>query len=673
MINTATAERISQQHERAALRRARYEHKNPARNRGGPGTPRTKQDQKRFIVWDGEGPQDAGYALFGNSEGMEIQHPYLGTEECLELIMETERLYPDSIHIGFGFNYDVSNILRELTWRHFAALRKFGRTIWRGWEIQHIPHKWFQVKHGSIVAKIFDIRSFFAGGLVSVLTEWNIGPWGDDDAYKDERRIVEIMKGKRSEFVYAEIDEIAAYMRLELKYTKALMNKVRQTFMDAGYLPRSWHGPGALARMALKRHKVYDAMATTPDEVRKAAQYAFAGGRFELVKAGLVEGPVYVADINSAYPYYATFLPNLARGKWRRTSHYEPGRFGVYRIRYSGVPTSFDVYPLFRRMSSGNVVWPYRTEGWYWSPEADLVKDDSAADFLDGWVFDEDDPTDRPFAWLNDYYRRRKILKNAGNPAQYTFKLIINSVYGQLAQRAGWDRKAYAGPKSHQLEWAGFITSACRAAVYRVARECGESLISIDTDGVTSAKPFALHDGNGLGDWELDKYDDGLFWQSGIYMLKTGNEWKKARTRGIPKGTYSAEEMLQCLESDTPLRLTKKVFVTYGLAANGNRDLLNTWQLEPHEFAFGGTGKRYHWASACSRTCHGKLHRLAMSQVQYGPFGDVESKRHYLPWLDTSERDIADTKFIIDSYSLFDANHLEEDEEWVREYQNLTS
>jgi hypothetical protein len=670
MIDTATAERYAQREERAALRRARYESQHPNRSRGGSGTPRSKQETKPFLIWDGEGPQDAGYALFGNSEGMEIQHPFLGTEECLNLIMEAEKLYPDALHIGFGFNYDVSNILRELSWRHFAALRKFGRTIWRGWELEHIPHKWFKVKRGGIVAKIFDIRSFFTGGLVSVLTEWGIGPWGESDEFKEERRIVETMKGRRAEFLYKEIDAIAVYMRLELKYTKVLMHVLRQTFKDAGYLPRSWHGPGALARMALTRHKVYNAMCSTPEAVRKAAQYAFAGGRFELFKAGLVEAKTYIADLNSAYPYFATKLPNLSKGKWRQSRGYEPDKFAVYRIRYSGKPDSFGLYPLFCRLPSGNVVWPYRCEGWYWAPEAQLVANDPAAEFLDAWVFDEDDPSDRPFAFLFDYYRRRKILKDAGNPAEYTFKLIINSIYGQLAQRAGWDRKAYTGPKSHQLEWAGFITSACRAAVYECAKASGPNLISIDTDGVTSSAPFSgIASSSNLGGWGLDEYDDGLFWQSGIYMLKRGDEWIKARTRGIPKGTYSAKEMLQCLETNTPLKLTKKVFVTYGLAAQGQRKLLNTWQTEPHEFIFGGTGKRSHWARTCNSTCSGKLHSLAMPQLQFGPFRNVESSRHYLPWLDTAERDVANQKYLIDSYTLYDANHLEEDEEWVREFQ----
>jgi hypothetical protein len=292
-----------------------------------------------------------------------------------------------------------------------------------------------------------------------------------------------------------------------------------------------------------------------------------------------------------------------------------------------------------------------------------LVADDPDARFVNAYIFDELDTNDRPFAWLEEYYRKRKVLKNVGNPAEYTFKLIINSVYGQLAQRAGWDRKRRTPPRSHQLEWAGFITSACRASVYRVARTCGDKLISIDTDGVSSLAPFGdVQCGDRLGEWDLAEYDDGIFWQSGIYSLREGDEWIKAKTRGIPKGSYTAEELLSCLASGEPLRLAKKIFVTYGLADAGRWEQRNTWQKEPHEYVMGGAGKRVHAPRACARDC-GDMHRLATLAPLYSQ-GDPMSKRHYLPWLDPPDR----YKETMDDLTWFDANHLDTDDEWVREY-----
>ena len=654
---------IVEKHERAEAlaraRRARYEaraRRGTSHGKGGG----THHAPSRFVFWDGEGPRDAGYALFGNSDGWEICQPWLTTVQCLDYILDHKLENSGTISTSFGFNYDVSMILRELSWRHFSALHKFSETVWREYELQHIPHKWFRVKRGGVTATIYDIRSFFAGDFPSALKQFGVG---------DEATLARIEEGKknRDSFRWSDIPGIRQYWQNELSTGVELSERLRTMFNDAGYTLRSWHGPGALARAALGRHNVYDAMCVTPVEVRMAAQHAFAGGRFELFRAGHARQEIYSADINSAYPYYAMDLPNLSCGKWRRTRKFEPGKFAVYHIAYNAKPDAYRAYPLFRRMASGEVAWPHRTEGWYWSPEAALVADDPDAKFREGWVFDEDDETDKPFAWLAEYYYRRRRLKDNGNPAEYTFKLVINSVYGQLAQRTGWDRKTRRAPRSHQLEWAGYITSACRASVYALGRKHGDQLVSIDTDGVSSLSAFHnLDSGNQFGEWELTRYADGIFWQSGIYTLKTEEGWVKARTRGIPKGSYTHEELLQCLAENRPLELSKKVFVGYGLAVNGRRDELNTWVSEPHSFAMGGAGKRIHFPGACRTMCD-NMHRLAMVTPLYGPDGDAMSLAHNLPWL--AEPD--DLRITMDDLMLFDADHLDPDEEWVREYANV--
>lgn len=644
-------------------------------NRGKSKVQRTNDRimDKQFIMWDGESPRDAGYALFGNSAGYEICHPYLSTVECLDIICETEAEFPDAIHIGFGFNLDVSYIIKDIPRRFQSVLHSTGRVVWEDWRLEHIPHKWFRVRHGGIDATIYDIHSFFAGSYVNSLLQFDVGT-----SEQISRLITE--KARRSEFVWAEIDDIRQYWKLELDLGPELACALRES-LNAGsrYIPRSWHGPGAVARMALSRHKVYDAMAETPYDVGLAARYAFAGGRFEQFLAGHYHGPVFEADINSAYPYYATMLPNLAKGKWRKGKRYEPGKFAVYHIRYEGIPNSEMVYPLFKRQEDNQVCWPYRVEGWYWAPEAELVADDKHAEFVESWVFDEDNPYDRPFAWLAEYYHNRKAADRSGSIAAFAFKIIINAVYGQLAQRAGWDKKHRKSPRSHQLEWAGYITSGCRAAVYKAAISAGDKLISINTDSIQTLCPIDFVDNGGaLGQWKIKEYDEGIFWQSGIYYLRQplgyddslGYGWDKGKTRGIPKGSYTPEQLLECLAADEPLRLNKKVFITYGLADQGQWERRNTWTIEPHEFEFGGSGKRRHNRgvnnSYCDSQCTGDLHRLTAWQFKHSPeVCDGWSKLHYLPWLDPKDN----IKDQIDDLMLFDADHLDLDDEWVGEWE----
>jgi hypothetical protein len=661
--------------EKERARRRRYEQKTKRKKLGPNGRKNACPNSERpFVMWDGEGPQDAGYALFGSSAGDYICHPYLETEECLNLILDREEAQPDAIHIWFGCNYDVSMILRQLPWKCLNALKLFNSTVWGDYEIAHIPHKWMEIKSRGLIAKVFDIQQFFGTSYVNALLAMKVGT--DDDI-----KYLTSEKARRSEFLYSEIKEIADYWRTELRLGVVLANKLRDTFLASGFDVRSWHGPGSLANLAMKRHGVFDAMAKTPPDVRAAARFAFAGGRFEMPRGGYIQGRIYNADIHSAYPHFARMLPNLAKGKWRRGRAYETDKFAVYYIRYRSRDRSpLTVHPLFQRLSTGEVVWPGTCEGWYWGPEAALVADTDEAEFLDAWIFDEEDEMDRPFAWLEEYYIRRKKLARMGSPLEFTFKLIINAVYGQLAQRAGWDRKTRTGPRSHQLEWAGYITSACRSAVYKAARSVGDKLISIDTDGLYATAPFdALDIGPDLGQWETEEFDSGIFWQSGIYSLRIdlgydpslGYGWVKGKTRGIPKGQYTADDLIHALNSNEPLKLKKKTFVGYGLALNGqNRDArLNTWEVSDHEIVFGGQGKRYHNAVHwCGKAgCKNGYHEFIPRPFRFSPADTTASRPHFLPWLENDA--LAESrKNIISDETLYDVNHLDEDEEWVRDY-----
>jgi hypothetical protein len=726
--------------QRLARNRARYELGHPeraardiGRQRGGKGHGAVLAINKEFIVWDGEGPQDTDYSLFGNSKGMEICRPGpLGTKECLDLILETKTLYPDSIQIIFGGNYDVTQILKTgLPRRKFVQLLTRGECHWDAYIIHHVPRKWLTVKHGATTVKIYDVSSFFDGGLVATLEDWDIGPFsmtkGNNDAELDEvppysvvarmteAELVRTFKRLRSKFYWRDMDSIKLYMRLELKYTKLLMERVRQALYQVGYLPSSWHGPGAIASMAMRKHGVYKCMAECPKAVREAAKYAYAGGRFEMVLGGHAQAPVYVYDIHSAYPYFAaTHLPNLAKGAWREGREYEAGKFAVYRIRYRSKGRTkeemeanfFRIFPLFRRTENHEIHFCANVEGWYWAPEAELVADDPDAEFLEAWIFDEENSSDRPFSFLRTYYDRKESAKNRGDRAGWVWKKIINAVYGQCARRTGWDRKNRTPPKSHQLEWAGYITSACRAAVYRAALECGDRLISIDTDGITTLAPCSnLAIGGNLGEWAAKRYADGVFWQVGIYFLKdekTG-EWSRgeAKTRGIPKGVYKAEDLIAEIErvpeltredrermrderraarsaglpmpgvtiaETRKLTATKQVFVTYNIAQMSRWDQLGTWLNQPYEYEFGGKGKRSHVRAACPKDCAdlpGHMHRLKLRSVMFmaAPGQSIASIPHNLPWETEDESDMGP---IEDGDYIIDIKHLEGDDmQWV--------
>lgn len=591
--------------------------------------------ERRFVIWDGEGPHDTGYSLFGNSDGDEICHPQLGTEELLDLILDHRQENRHCINLWFGMEYDVSMICNDLPKRQARALAAGNRCVYGDYELFHIPHKWLTIKRGQVNVTIYDYQSFFQVGLVDALLKWGIGT-------AEEIALLAADKDRRNEFLWRDIESIRTYFHLEMRLMLQLADELRTILERDKFVPRSWHGPGALATIALRRNKVFDAMAPTPAFILDAVRAAFAGGHFELFLAGHFNCPVWNYDINSAYPYYMTFLPNLAKGKWRRGRAYEPGKFAVYRIEYRNDDANvLKRYPLFYRSPTGEVSWPPMVRGWYWSPEAELVTEDAHAKFVDAWIFDEDDPTDRPFAFINEYYHRRQVYKRAGDAVERAYKLIINAIYGQLARRVGWNKTNGEPPASHQLEWAGFITSACRAAVYKAGLLAGDDLVSIDTDGIYSLRPIdGLVLGDGLGEWELTEYLDGAFQQSGVYALMTNHGWEKAKTRGIPRGKYDPVELVRCASKRETMYHYKDVFIGYRQALMGRWEDRNQWVKQDMKYAFGGDGKRFHWDRACKRTCRANAHRLSLHVISiYAGSGltVLDSQPHYLPWLDNGD------------------------------------
>jgi hypothetical protein len=619
--------------------------------------------RRPFIGWDGEGYREfvCGesidirhcYMLFGASTGDKIIGRDLGTAECLDLMLDVERENPDAIHVGFATEYDVNMILRDLRFTHLTILKIVGECVWKGYRIKHTPGKLFRVSKGGVSVTLFNVFGFFHSSYIRAIEKYEVGS-------SDERSFIKSGKDRRSQFTFSEMKAVLAYWNQEIALLPPLMDKLREACYSAGFFITEWHGPGALASYALKQNNSREMMASessVPSPVKMARALAYAGGRFQAWRCGFLLAPIYTADINSAYAYAASQCPDLHNGEWHRVP-VEHGtvpsiaRFGLYKIRFDagGLETVRRIrdwgipMPLFHR-GNGKLTWPTQTTGWYWSPEAALVHGTRHAVFLEAWVF-EDDGT-RPFAWIADAFARRLDLQAKKHPAEKAYKWMLAAMYGQWAQRVGWDKKRKKPPRSHQLEWAGFITSMCRAMVYRAASDVAKrgGLVSIDTDGVTSTVPFReekLPNGVGeqLGAWKLEQFTGMLYWQNGIYWLRgEDGKWEEPKTRGVPRGQLSFDAALRTrFESSdfsdpqkSAIRVQRQRFVGYGQALNGQYDSWRRWIPSPSEVLFGGSGKGMHVPAFCAKckVCSS----IPLHTITHFPPDTIESEPHKLPWL----------------------------------------
>jgi hypothetical protein len=641
---------------------------------------REEVDENRpFIGWDGEGydyficsadgtvevgPQRT--MLFGCSvPGRYITGIELSTKEQFDLILQVEADFPDAYHVGFAFEYDVNQMLRDLPWRMLAVLKITGKVRWNGYRIKHIPHKMFTISKDGISATIYDMFGFFHCKYTTALDKYGIG------TIQQRQRIAK-GKRRRGRFTWADIQEVYEYWWDEISLFPPLADCVRTAAYNGGFRIHSWYGPGALANYALRYNGVraYHSK-NVPAYARAAIRSAMAGGHFQAWRCGEYLKDVWTLDKNSAYVQAMSELPRLDNGKWRRDDpgriHQESdiARFGLYHIlfdakepdngrerRTRGIPER--PYPLFHRDKNGKLTWPSRVDGWFWSPEARPVAGDKHAKFVEAIVYDDDGTY--PFRWVNDAYETRRRLKDPDNynPAEKAYKWGLAAFFGAFARRVGWDRKRRVAPRSHELAWAGYITSHCRAAIFAVANYAAAkgALISVDTDGVMSSVPFPESIvpegfGDALGQWKQEHFSGLLYWQNGIYWLRdhrTG-EWNEAKSRGIPRGVIPRETAVLALSDASfvppyrPARITiqKKRYVGYRQALNGQFKRWRVWQNENYDITFGGTGKGTHlppFCLECKRQKRCPDTEPQMHVVTHIPPREMESWPHKLPWLE---------------------------------------
>lgn len=638
-------------------------------------------EDRAFIAWDGEGvnlwgpgkPQS--YVLFGNSKDGSIESTTgLTTWDCIDFIIECGRQHPTAVHVGFAFGYDSNMIVQSLSPTTLYRLHRQGYVRLKRdgavYTLTYRKHKYFQVSRqvpglprtSKVTVRIYDIFTFFMTSFVKAYEDM-VGP---------VQEILTSGKAARKQFAIGEMDMIREYWNLEIQNLRELAEELRKRVYAAGLPITEWHGPGALASLSMKQHNIKAHMKVNSDDIRLASRYAYAAGRFELYKVGRIAGPVYGIDRNSAYPYALTKLPSLTEGEWSYSDRRDWTRgsiqhFGLYhlQLRRGGMAETMPS-PLYLRDRNHELFFPWHTEGWYWGPESMLAVRKGAR-ILEAWEYQGWDT--RPFAYIEDMYRKRQQWKREGNSAQIALKLCMNAKTGKAAQRVGWDPLTGRIPGWHQLEWAGFVTSYTRAAMYDLMSSIPfDKLIAIETDGIYTTMPpeeLGIVASDELGGWSVDVYDEVLYVQSGLAWLRQGTcgagcshepDDKRAgrcawtqKKRGLDWDSFRLEhcqEYLQTLMANEPWPAYKghtTRFTSMGQALASREPALRhcVWAVSPREISVGRTGKRVHMPGVCHACTMGLSaseapHDLAISPA-FLKNGRPHSYPHNVPWESDNE------------------------------------
>lgn len=567
----------------------------------------SKWDKHHFIVWDGEGYDVKGrheyiyLCAYDGQEHKEMLRPQgIRTQEAFTFLVETARIYRYGIHVVYGASYDSNMLLRDVDVETLRKLHTDGHAEWRHWSIRYAARKYLYIQDTGTGKGImlWDSIGFFQMSFMDALQTW-LGVLDKD---------IKRGKAKRSTFKEKNLDFIIKYCKRELVLFEQLMQQLWESLNSAGIKLNRWDGAGAVAAGYLSKFQIKSFSGDREWQISRSeytiARHGYSGGRIELFRPGDHQRPIYVYDINSAYPTAIADLPQFSGiERCSRSDCRDIVRNAIYHIHYRhtswGGIGRCQIGPFAHRNKLGSIMYPPEVENWVWGPEMQVAMSDpviaASTEILEHYHIVTDGS--KPFWWVPEIYRERRRRKDAipYDPSEKAMKLGLNSLYGKLAQQKGWHAEEPSViPTWHNLYWAGLVTSATRAEILRAILQRPNAIIACETDSVFSTEPLDLSLGDGLGEWGLKTYTSLTYVQSGMYFATDGDGVELARYRGLDKGTLTREKVYAAYASGKTISAKSTRFRTVGtsLASKQRFREWRQWIQEDRSISYHPTGKR---------------------------------------------------------------------------------
>lgn len=458
-----------------------------------------------------------------------IESESLTFEQCMDFLLD---LPEHHTYVGYGLSYDTNMWLKSLPRKIIDLLLDRGQAIYRHYKIRWIERKFFSVRKGQRQTTVYDVLANWQVTFVKACKAWKVGTDAEID-------LIARMKEQRGNFNSVDPDQIKNYCFMECELLMKLCRKLFDAIMQTPYRPNAVYGPGALASAAMRKHSVARCMAELPEPVDQLTHYAYFGGRFDCAMFGWFQD-IWQYDIKSAYPDQIRNLPCLAHGEWKKvTQPHEIAKTGLYQVEWE-FPDNVAWTPFPHRDSNGNVFYPYRGRGWYHGIEVSAAVEYASTvggviRIPVGWEYNQT-CNHRPFDFVDSLFELRKKIESEGGYDQgVVIKLILNSLYGKLAQQVGG--RNGKKPTFQCFYWAGAITAGTRAKLLRAIAEHPESVIGVATDSIVSLRARDLEIGSELGEWELKRLADYAQIGNGQYTGHTLDGESIERSRGLNRGT----------------------------------------------------------------------------------------------------------------------------------------
>ena len=318
-----------------------------------------------------------------------------------------------------------------------------------------------------------------------------------------------------------------------------------------------------IAEIYIKENFKYPIIPKGIDAFHYFAFKSYHGGLFSTLKRGYFKQPLYLYDINSAYPFQMNDLPHWGNGKFKITpapDKYDTKygwffcEFDCEWIPYTEITKGFSIEIRIKKydieeeikINHKRKLYPEgKRKQWLTKIEYEwLKKRNYFVRFIAGFVWLKlNDKYPPPFGWMGDVYKRRKeiVAKDKGDVNQHALKIVLNGSYGKTAQA-----KHGFGSLTNFF-YCSYTTAGTRLQICDVVLQNPEVIVELATDSILSLAPLNVRVSEKLGDWSLKKYDKGLLVGSGIRQLWMGDKSTTA-ARGLTD--KSDWDMLKAMEEN---------------------------------------------------------------------------------------------------------------------------
>lgn len=480
--------------------------------------------------------------LIADSDGRYLDK--ITPDSCLNFLFS--RKFQGAWPFFYNLTYDAEVILKLLG-EELNSYKKTGslQFHYNDYVLDYIPARRLAIRKGNKSAVFFDIAQFYHASLVKAYTK-NIGKLPEDYLF---------IKNERAQFspryYLRNKTKVRNYCIADCIYTKQLAEHWISLFNNAfSFYPARWISPGYLAEKVLINNGIdvpkFDSISY---DIQEFAYRSYFGGRFEILKRGFI-GRAFLYDINSAYPYALTKIPDITRGQWISSDKIQSDvELGFFKI-LADISDCKYIPPLPFR-ANYNIIFPSGKFVTYCTLAELLACKNINYKILDSFQFIPNVET-YPFKdFIEKMYDKRLQLIQKDNPLQLPFKIILNSIYGKTGEKI----KGKIGNLFNSVLFAT-ITGITRAQLYEFVCKNGleKEVVSFATDSICLTQKLDI-DSSELGKFSfVTEADDTYYLQNGIYRLN--GKWKQ---RGLGKLGAKDIEHLDTYEKNGKLYCKFKV------------------------------------------------------------------------------------------------------------------